>query len=81
MGYSITNKTSLAVKQAFDKIFKESKRRPKKLWVDRGTEFFGLKKDIHVYSTACMPGQPGIKTLLFNLKNLFHNSKYLFSFL
>ena len=48
----LKTKTSLEVKEAFEKIFKESNRRPKKLWIDRGGEFNLMKKqNIEVYST------------------------------
>ena len=38
----IKNKTSDTVAKTFLKIFSESKRKPKKLWTDRGGEFLGL---------------------------------------
>ena len=38
----IKNKTSDTVAKAFKEIFNESRRRPKKLWTDRGGEFIGL---------------------------------------
>ena len=36
----LKTKTALEVKKAFETIFKQSKRRPKKLWCDAGREFF-----------------------------------------
>ncbi len=39
----LKNKTGLSVKKAFEKIFKESNRRPKQLWIDKGTEFNAMK--------------------------------------
>ena len=38
----IKNKTSDTVAKAFKEIFNESRRKPKKLWTDRGGEFIGL---------------------------------------
>jgi hypothetical protein len=39
----LKNKKGITVKIAFEKIFKESKRHPKHLWVDKGREFFAMK--------------------------------------
>ena len=36
----LKNKTGITVKLAFEKIFKESGRKPKQLWVDKGSEFY-----------------------------------------
>ena len=38
----IKDKKSVTVGKKFEEIFKESGRRPKKLWTDRGGEFIGL---------------------------------------
>ena len=38
----IKDKTSNTVAKAFKEIFNESRRKPKKLWTDRGGEFIGL---------------------------------------
>ena len=50
----LKRKTGSQVKEAFEKIFKESGRRPTKLWCDKGREFYN--KDVKplfdlVYST------------------------------
>lgn len=36
----LKSKAAVEVKKAFEEIFKKSKRKPKKLWCDKGTEFF-----------------------------------------
>ncbi len=36
----LKNETGISVKNAFEKIFKESNRRPEQLWVDKGLEFY-----------------------------------------
>ena len=40
MGETIKNKSGLTVKYAFEEIFKESNRKPRKLFVDKGSEFY-----------------------------------------
>jgi len=47
----LKNKTGLEVASALEKIFKE--RKPNKLWVDKGTEFYNshVKKLVTLYST------------------------------
>jgi len=54
----LKNKTGTEVSKAFEDIMKTSKRKPKKLWVDQGSEFYNqvFKKmmkenDIDMYST------------------------------
>ena len=50
----LTNKRGETVAKAFEKIFKESGRTPKKLWVDRGKEFYNKNMKelgIEIYST------------------------------
>jgi len=41
----LKDKTGGAVTKAFEKIFEESKRMPKKLWVDQGGEFYNKELD------------------------------------
>ena len=55
---ALRDKTGNTVKEAFEKIFKESSRKPAKLWCDRGKEFYNgvMKKflkdnNIVIYST------------------------------
>ena len=54
----LKNKTGIEVKNAFEDIMKISKRKPKKLWVDQGSEFYNknfkamLKEnEMEMYST------------------------------
>lgn len=49
----LKNKSGLSVANALKKIFKNSKRKPNKLWTDKGTEFYNerVKALVDVYST------------------------------
>ena len=54
----IKDKTGKTITESFDYIVKTSKRRPEKLWVDNGTEFYNKvfqkwldDNDIKIYST------------------------------
>lgn len=50
----LKNKTGITVREAFEKIFKETDRKPKQLWVDQGSEFYNSQvKPLfeRVYST------------------------------
>ena len=54
----LKNKTASTVKDAFEYIFNTSKRMPKKLWTDRGMEFYAKimksflsQQNIELYST------------------------------
>ena len=40
MGYSFKNKKGTAITNAFKKILDESNRKRKKIWVDKGREFY-----------------------------------------
>ena len=57
MGCFFKDKKSITIVDAFQKILKESNRRPNKIWVDKGNEFYNnsFKKwlndnDIETYS-------------------------------
>ena len=57
MGSFYEDKKSITVTNAFQKIFKESNRKPNKIWVDKGSEVYNssVKKwlkdnDIEMYS-------------------------------
>ena len=39
MCYSFKDKKGITITNAFQKILDESKRKPKKIWVDKGSEF------------------------------------------
>ena len=50
----LKNKTGIAVAEAFKKIFVISNRKPAKLWVDKGKEFYNKdvkSLDVQIYST------------------------------
>lgn len=48
----LKSKKAFSVKEAFEQIFTQSKRKPKRLWVDKGTEFKLMKNSgIEVYHT------------------------------
>ena len=55
---SLKDKKCIAITNAFQKILKESNRKPSKIWVDEGNEFYTRslktwleKNDIEMYST------------------------------
>ena len=55
---SLKDKKGISIVNAFDKIIKQSNRKPNKIWVDQGEEFYNnaFKKwlsdnDIIMYST------------------------------
>ena len=54
----LNDKKGIAITNAFQKILKESNRKPNKIWVDKGSEFYNRsmkswfeKNDIKMYST------------------------------
>ena len=54
----LKTKTGLEVSKAFESIFKKGKGKPKKLWVDKGKEYYNknmldllAKNNIEIYST------------------------------
>ena len=58
MGYSFKKQKLIAIVNAFQSILNNSKRKPKKIWVDQGSELYNkyFKKwlednDIEMYST------------------------------
>ena len=56
MGFPLKDKKSITITYAFQKILKESNRKPNKIWADKGSEFYNssfkkwLKDDIEMYS-------------------------------
>ena len=55
---SLKDKKGITIIDAFQKIFKESNRKPNEIWVDKGSEFYNIsmkswleKNDIEMYST------------------------------
>ena len=68
----LKTKTAKEVKQAFENIFKESKRRPNKLFVDKGSEFYNKEvKPLFktVYSTENFGKSPIIERFNRTIKN------------
>ena len=58
MGYSFKDKVGVTITNAFQKIIDESNRKPNKMWVDKGSEFYNRSMksflqngDIDMYST------------------------------
>ena len=58
MGYSFKDKVGVTITNAFQKIIDESNRKPSKMWVDKGSEFYNRSMksflqngDIDMYST------------------------------
>ena len=56
----LKNKTGKEVANAFEDIFREDGRKPRKLWTDKGTEFYNVDvarvlKDTELYSTHNEP--------------------------
>ena len=55
---SLKDKKGISIVNAFQKIFRESNRKPNKIWVDKGSEFYNSSfkqllrdNDIEMYST------------------------------
>ena len=70
----LNNKKGVSIVSAFQKILKESNRKPNKIWVDKGREFYNssFKKwlkdnDIEMYSIhnegKCVVAERFIRTL------------------
>ena len=73
---SLKDKKEISIVNAFDKIIKQSKRKPKKIWVDQGSEFYNnnFKKwfsdnDIITYSTYNEGKSVVAETFIRTLKN------------
>ena len=75
----LKTKNASEVKEAFEKIFRESERKPTKLWVDRGTEYYNKTMDsflkdnnIILYSTdnesnMCERLNRSLKTIMWKI--------------
>ena len=73
---SLKDKKGISIANAFDKITKQSKRNPNKIWVDQGSEFYNrvFKKwlsdnDINMYSTYNERKSVVAKRFIRTLKN------------
>ena len=60
MGCSFETQKGITITNTFQKILKESSRKPNKIWVDKGSEFYNKsmkswleQNDIEMYSTEC----------------------------
>ena len=58
MGYSFKNKKGTSIVNAFKQLISEGQRKPNKIWVDQGSEFYNKtfkyffkKNNIKMYST------------------------------
>ena len=40
MGYALKDKKGIAITNAFQKVLDESKCKPNKIWLDKGSEFY-----------------------------------------
>ena len=76
MGYLLKNKKGESIVEGFKKILDDSNRKPTKIWVDHGSEFYNnefksfLKKnDIEMYSTYNEGKSVVAERLIKTLKN------------
>ena len=72
-------KKSITITNAFQKILNESGRKPKQIWVDKGSEFYNRsikssleKNDIEMYSTHNAIKSAAAERLIWTLKNKIH---------
>ena len=77
-------KKGITITNAFQKILKESNRKPNKIWVDKGSKFFNRsmkswldKDDIEMYSTHNKGKSVFAERFIRTLKNKIH--KYMTS--
>ena len=84
MGYSFKRQKGVSIVNAFQKIIDDSKRKPNKIWVDKGSEFYNnpLKKwlqesDIVMYATNNEGKSVIAERLIRTLKTKIH--KYMTS--
>ena len=72
-------KKSITITNAFQKILNKSGRKPKQIWVDKGSEFYNRsikssleKNDIEMYSTHNTIKSAAGERLIWTLKNKIH---------
>ena len=77
---SLKDKKGISITNAFDKIIKQSKRKPNKIWVDQGSEFYNnnFKKwlsdnNIIMYSTYNEGKSVVAERFIRTLKNKLYN--------
>ena len=74
----LENKNRISVTNGFNKIIKQSNRKPNKIWVDQGTEFYNVFKkwlsgnDIVMYSTYNEGKSVVAERFIRTLKNKLH---------
>ena len=77
----LKDKKGITFTYAFQNIFDESNRKPKKIWVEKGSEFYNeimvQDNDIEMYSTHNEGKSAVTETFLRNLKNKIY--KYMTS--
>ena len=76
MGYSFKDKVGVTITNAFQKIIDESNRKPNKMWVDKGSEFYNRSMksflqngDIDMYSTHNEEKSVVAETIIRDLEN------------
>ena len=76
MGYSLKHKIGITITNAFQKIIDESNRKPNKMWVDKGSEFYNRSMksflqngDIDMYSTHNEEKSVVAETIIRSLEN------------
>ena len=76
MGYSFKDKVGVTITNAFQKIIDESNRKPNKMWVDKGSEFYNRSMksflqngDIDMYSTHNEEKSVVAETIIRTLEN------------
>ena len=77
MGYSFEDKKGISIVDAFQKILDRSERKPNKIWLDKGSEFYnssfkkGLKEnDIEMHSIHNEGKSVAAERFIRTLKNL-----------
>ena len=81
---TLKDKKGITITNAFQKILDESNRKPNKIWVDKGSEFYNRsmkswldKNDIEMYSTYNEGKSVFAETFMKTLKNKIY--KYIVS--
>ena len=83
--FPIKDKKGIAITNAFQKILKEPNRKPNKIWIDKGSEFYNnsFKKwlkdnDIEMYSIHNKGKSVIVERFIRTLKKTFLNTCQLF---
>ena len=81
MGYSFEDKKGISIVDAFQKILDRSERKPNKIWLDKGSEFYnssfkkGLKEnDIEMHSIHNEGKSVAAERCIRTLKNKIYKS-------